>query len=119
MDSIFFTKNRNTTSFDELIRNEIDKQLVEKIGFSDEILQKINEIHYGIDFLLKIIIAQQKDACIAADIAPETLRRKILDGHLAPFSKDGSRLIYVSLRQIVDLKPRIRAKRKNRIKTSK
>lgn len=99
-------------SIDKLIDEKIKERFLE----NSEICQKINELHAGLDFVLSIIIAQQKDACAAAAIAPETLRRKILNGELTPFSRDGSRLNFISLRQMVDLKPRIRRKRQNRIK---
>ena len=102
-------------TIDKLIDEKINERFLENEG----ILQKINELHAGLDFVLSIIIAQQKDICAAADITPETLRRKILKGHLMPFSRDGSRLNFISLKQMIDLKPRVRRKRRNRVKNEK
>lgn len=99
-------------TIDKLINEKIDQRLLENNG----ILQKINELHAGLDFVLSIIIAQQKDVCEATGIAPETLRRKILQGELMPLSRDGSRLNFISLKQMIDLKPRVRRKRRNSVK---
>ncbi len=99
-------------NFNQLIREEIERQVVENQGVTKELMQKVNQLHSWVEFLVSIIIAQQKDACAAAGITPETLRRKILQGDLTPFSKDGSRLNFVSVKQMTELKPRIRAKRK-------
>lgn len=99
-------------TIDELIDEKIKERLLE----NDGVLQKVNELHAGVDFLLSIIIAQQKDACEAAGISPETLRRKVLAGELMPLSRDGSRLNFVSLKQIKDLKSRVRRKRRNSAK---
>lgn len=90
----------------------IDEKISERFLENDGVLQKINELHAGLNFLLSIIIAQQKDACEAAEISPATLRKKILDGELMPLSRDGSRLNFVSLKQMRDLKSRVRQKRR-------
>ncbi|MDQ6788766.1 MAG: hypothetical protein M3033_18340 [Acidobacteriota bacterium] len=100
-------------SFDDLIRKEIESCLLESQGISHDLMIKVNELHSWVEFLVSLIIAQQKDACEAAGISPETLRRRVLDGNLIPLSKDGSRLNFVSVKQMTELKPRIRAKRKN------
>ncbi len=86
---------------------------------NDGVLQKINELHSGLDWLLTVIIAQQKDACDAAGISPETMRRKVLAGELIPLSRDGSRLNFISLKQMQDLKSRVRRKRRNSVKKIK
>lgn len=83
-------------TIDKLIDEKITERLLENNG----VLQKINELHAGIDFILSIIISQQKDACEAAGISPETLRRRVLEGELMPLSRDGSRLTFVSLKQM-------------------
>lgn len=100
-------------SFEQLIKQEVEKAMMERQGLSEELHRKISEMHACIEFLASIIVAQQKDACEAMDITPETLRRKILEGHVTPFSKDGSRLNFVSIKQITDLRPKIRSKRKS------
>ena len=98
--------------FNRLIKEEINKEVAEHQGITQELLLKVNQLHSWVEFLVSLIIAQQKDACEAAGITPETLRRKILEGNLIPLSKDGSRLNFVSVKQMTELKPRIRAKRK-------
>ena len=99
-------------SFENLIKREIEKIVADNQGITQDIVQKVNQLHSWVEFLVTIIIAQQKDACEAAGITPETLRRKILEGHLTPLSRDGSRLNFVSVKQMSDLKPRIRSKRR-------
>ncbi len=103
-------------SIDEQIKAKIEECILENKGISADVLRQINEIHAALDFLLSLIVAQQKDICSAAGITPETLRRKILDGYLVPLSKDASRLNFVSIKQMLELKPRIRSKRKNRVR---
>ena len=103
-------------SIDEQIKAKIEDCILESQGISADVLRKINEIHAALDFLVSLIVAQQKDICSAAGIAPETLRRKILEGYLVPLSKDASRLNFVSIKQMLELKPRIRSKRKNRVR---
>lgn len=102
-------------TIDELIDEKIRGRLLD----NDGVLQKINELHSGFEWLLTILVAQQKDACHAAGISPDTLRRKVLAGELIPLSRDGSRLNFVSFKQMHDLKSRVRRKRRNSVKKVK
>lgn len=95
-------------SFEDLIKNEIEKQVILNSGLTEELTQKINELHAAVDFLMQVIVVRQDEACRAAEIAPETLRRKARSGEITQLSQDGSRLIYYSIKQITELKPRIR-----------
>ena len=102
-------------SFEELIKDEIEKQVTLSSGVTADLAQKINELHAAVAFLTKIIVVRQDEACQAAEMAPETLRRKARDGEIQPLSQDGSRLVYYSIKQMTELKPRIRSKsRRNR-----
>ncbi len=61
---------------------------------------------------MKVIVVRQDEASKVAEIAPETLRRKARDGEIQSLSHDGSRLVFYSIKQMIELKPRIRGKRR-------
>lgn len=97
-------------SFERLIKDEINKQINHGLGISEDLTRKIDELHAAVDFLMKVIVVRQDEACKTAEIAPETLRRKARSGEIQPLSQDGSRLVFYSIKQMAELKPRIRGK---------
>jgi hypothetical protein len=98
-------------NFEELIKSEINKQINQGLGITEDLTKKINELHAAVDFLMKVIVVRQDEASKAAEMAPETLRRKARDGEVQSLSHDGSRLVFYSIKQMIELKPRIRGKR--------
>ena len=77
--------------------------------------EDLERLEKKVDFILSIIVAQQKDVCSAAGIDAETLRRRIESGDVELLSRDGSRLNFIALKAAHDLKPRVRKyKRKAR-----
>lgn len=98
-------------NFEELIKSEINKQINQGLGITEDLTKKINELHAAVDFLMKVIVVRQDEASKAAEMAPETLRRKAREGEVQSLSHDGSRLVFYSIKQMIELKPRIRGKR--------
>lgn len=73
-----------------------------------ELLREIvkEEVSAKIDPLLNVIVVQQKDACDAAGVCDDTVRKKALRGEVNILQRDGSRLNYVTITQMSGLKPR-------------
>lgn len=67
---------------------------------------RLDRIEAKLDALLSVIVIQQKDACEAAGITPETARAKVLRGEVELFQSDGSRLNYLKLADVPKLKKR-------------
>ncbi len=72
--------------------------------------EKLNRIEAKLDALLSVILVQQKDACEAAGVTPETVRNKVLRGEVEIFQSDGSRLNYLKLSDVPNLKRRSKSK---------
>ena len=70
--------------------------------------EELGRIERKVDFLLSIIVAQQKDAIEALGIDPATLRARVENGEVELLSKDGSRLNFITLKSAYDLKQRVR-----------
>ncbi len=74
--------------------------------------ERIERIEKKLDFILSVIVVQQKDACEAVGVHPDTVRNKVLRGETEILQRDGSRLNYLTLEQAGDLKKRTSRKRR-------
>lgn len=80
---------------------------------NETLVERLDRIEKKMDLFLSVIVVQQKDACEAAGISPDTVRNRVLSGDMSVLQRDGSRLNYLTLEQTGELKPRRKAKRKN------
>lgn len=67
---------------------------------------RIDRIEKKLDLILSVIVVQQKDACEAVGVTPETARKRILAGDVELLQKDGSRLNFFTLSEMEKLKVR-------------
>ena len=74
--------------------------------------QRLERIEKKMDLILSVIVVQQKDACEAVGVSPDTVRNRVLRGDTEVLQRDGSRLNYLTLEQTGELKTRKRAKRR-------
>lgn len=74
--------------------------------------QKVDDLTAKVDLLLSVIVVQQKDACEAVGISPDTVRNKVLSGDAEVLQRDGSRLNFLTLTTVGELKVRRKAKRR-------
>ena len=86
-------------------REDLIKELLEKKDYN-ELEEKVDVLNAKMDLILSVIVVQQKDACLAVGITPETVRNKVLRGDTEILQRDGSRLNYLTLEQAGELKPR-------------
>lgn len=86
------------------------KELLEKLleEESDGRDERIDRIEKKLDLILSVIVVQQKDACEAVGVTPETARKRILAGDVELLQKDGSRLNFFTLQETNKLKVRRR-----------
>lgn len=70
------------------------------------------EVDAKLDPLLSVIVVQQKDACEAIGVSDDTVRNKSLRGEINVLQRDGSRLNYITLKEIGGLKSRSNRKAK-------
>ncbi len=93
-------------------REDILKALLE-IPENETLIERLDRIEQKMDLFLRVIVVQQKDACEAVGISPDTVRNCVLSGDMTVLQRDGSRLNYLTLEQTGELKTRRKAKRKN------
>jgi len=75
----------------------------------------LERIERKVDFILSVLVVQQKDVVAATGIDPETIRKRAEAGEIELLSRDGSRLNFMTLKTAYDLKQRKRTyKRKPR-----
>ncbi len=74
--------------------------------------ERLERIEKKMDLILSVIVVQQKDACEAVGVSPDTVRNRVLRGDTEILQRDGSRLNYLTLQQTGELKTRKRAKRR-------
>lgn len=74
--------------------------------FKKELDDRLTRIEKGMSLLLTAIVVRQKDACEIAEVSPDTPRNRHRAGKLNVLSRDGSRLKYLTLADVGDLKPR-------------
>lgn len=74
--------------------------------------ERIDRIEQKLDLLLSVIVVQQKDACEAVGISPDTVRNHVLRGNTEVLQRDGSRLNFLTLTTVGELKPRKSVKRR-------
>lgn len=92
-------------------REELISQILETKDTS-EIAERLKSVEDMLKLLLSVVVVQQKDACEALGISPETVRNKVLRGETEVLSADGSRLNYITLENVNGLKKRKPTKRK-------
>jgi len=73
--------------------------------------QLLESVNTKLDLLLGAIAVQQKDAVEIAGVSKDTPRNAYLSGDLEILSRDGSRLNYITLESVGDLKKRSRRKK--------
>lgn len=71
-----------------------------------DLKQEVKEIKEMLSLIVSVIVVQQKDACEAVGVHPDTVRNKVLRGETGILQRDGSRLNYLTLADAGDLKPR-------------
>lgn len=92
-------------------REDLLKALLETPE-NETLIERLDRIEQKMDLFLRVIVVQQKDACEAVGISPDTVRNRVLSGDMSVLQRDGSRLNYLTLEQTGELKTRRKAKRK-------
>lgn len=92
-------------------RDEALKILMKESETSD-LVRKVDELTEKVDLLLSVIVVRQKEACAAAGITEATARNKALAGEFEVLTPDGSRLNFLQLKEVANLKKRTKTKRK-------
>ena len=84
-----------------------------KLNMLDKISddEQLNRIEGKLDILLSVIVIQQKDAAAAAGVHSDTVRNKVLKGELEVLTADGSRLNFLQLKDVPNLKKRSKKRR--------
>ncbi len=72
-------------------REEALKTLLE-IERDDNLTERLDRIEKKFDLILSVIVVQQKDACLAVGVSPDTVRNKVLRNEVEVLQRDGSRL---------------------------
>ena len=93
-------------------REEAIKTLLESEPDGANNTQRLERLEQKLDLILSVIVVQQKDACQAVGISDDTIRNKVLRGETEVLQRDGSRLNYLTLEGVGDLKVRRRPKRR-------
>jgi len=68
--------------------------------------EKIDKLLTLLEVLGDVVVVQQKDAATVAGISDDTIRNRVKRGELAVLSRDGSRLNYLTLNEVGELKKR-------------
>lgn len=92
-------------------RGELINQLLETKDSSEQ-SERIDRIEKKLDLILSCIVIQQKDAAEAVGVSPDTVRDKVLRGEIDILQRDGSRLNYLTLEDVGELKVRTKARRR-------
>ena len=92
-------------------REEAIKALLEENNDGD-LREEVREIKNMLAVILDSIIVQQKDACQAAGVSPDTVRNKVLSGEIDILHAQGSRLNFMTLKTVGNLKKRKPLKRR-------
>lgn len=72
----------------------------------EEKIDKLLELAPTIEALGALVVLQQKDAATVAGVTDDTIRNRVKRGELAVLSRDGSRLNYLTLGKVGELKER-------------
>jgi hypothetical protein len=94
-----------------MLREEALKVLLESPENETEAEWRVR-MEKKIDVILSCIVIQQKNAAEAVGVSPDTVRDKVLRGEIDVLQRDGSRLNYLTLEDVGELK--VRTKRKRR-----
>lgn len=70
------------------------------------IAEAVEPLQKQIDQLLSVVVVQQKDACTIAGVSDEIIRNRARKGEVSLLQKNGSRLNYLTLKDVSGLKPR-------------
>ena len=91
-----------------------EKLIEELLDSKDESEQsaRMDRIERKLDLLLSVIVVRQKDASEAVGVSDDTIRNKVLRGETEVLQRDGSRLNFLTLAEVGELKPRRSPKRK-------
>jgi hypothetical protein len=72
----------------------------------EEKIDKLLELAPMLEALGELVVVQQKDAAAVAGVTSDTVRNKVKRGELSVLSRDGSRLNYLTLNKVGELKKR-------------
>lgn len=93
-------------------REDVIKALLETPAADSDQAERITRIEQKLDLILSVIVVQQKDACEAVGVSPDTVRNRVLSGDTTILQRDGSRLNYLTLEQAGELKTRKKTRRR-------
>jgi hypothetical protein len=72
----------------------------------EEKIDKLLELAPMLEALGELLVVQQKDAATVAGVTDDTIRNRVKRGDLSVLSRDGSRLNYLTLNKVGQLKKR-------------
>lgn len=72
----------------------------------EEKIDKLLELAPMLEILGELVVVQQKDAAAVAGVTADTIRNRVKRGELGVLSRDGSRLNYLTLNKVGELKKR-------------
>lgn len=74
----------------------------------EEKIDKLLELAPMLHAFGELVVVQQKDAAAIAGVTDDTIRNRVKRGEVTVMSRDGSRLNYLTLNQVGELKKRKR-----------
>lgn len=98
--------------FDDLIKNEIRKEVARALSGTDDFLEKIERIYAFLDLISNLLVIRQDSVCRIADISAETLRKNEREGNIQSLSSPGSRQVFYTVKSVLELEPKIRGKKR-------